>query len=163
MKFFTSVLFLCFLLSGIGGQNIDAATYDGIEELPTTIENKDQVDLGAPVKIKLIIQEKEGNIVEFNSNISLNKNIIELFGSTSPYIRITNLDNNEVVYSDFNTIYQNTKNKVKIQQAYPTVKSITIDPGRYEIYYEYKLRVKTNADDEPFRVGNSGGLPILIK
>ncbi|MCM3444192.1 hypothetical protein [Metabacillus halosaccharovorans] len=163
MKFLASILFFCFLLLGIGSYKGDATSYDGIVELPQTSDNKDQVDLGAPVKINLTIKEKKGNVLEFDSNVSIIKKVKKLFGSTSPFIKVTNLDNNEVVYSDFDNIKGTNKQEVKMQQQYSSVKSIKLDPGKYEIYYEYEMRIKTSTKDDPFRVGKSGALPIVIK
>jgi hypothetical protein len=163
MKVLISVFFSCIILSGIGSYNVKATTYDGVAKLPITHDNKNQVELGVPVKIKLTVREKNSNILEFDSNVSLIKNIETLSGSISPYIRITNLDTNEVVYSDFNGINQANKHVIKIKQAYPSTKSVKLDSGKYEVYYEYQIIKKTNKKDYSFSIGKSGGIPIRIK
>ncbi|MGN7941424.1 MULTISPECIES: hypothetical protein [Bacillaceae] len=163
MKGLYSILFLCFLLIGIVNYNVDATTYDGVVELPKTTNNNTQVDEGIPVKINLTVRVKKGNILEFDSNVSLVKEIEKLSGSTSPYIRITNLDNNEVVYSDFNKINQANNQEIKLKHTYPSIKSIKLDAGRYEIFYEYRLEVKPSKKDDPFIIEKSGGIPIRVK
>lgn len=163
MKALYSVLFFCLLLIGNVSYNVNATTYDGIVELPITTNNNAQVDEGVPVKIQLTVLEKIGNILEFDSNVSLVKEIEKLSGRISPYIRITNLDNNEVVYSDFNKINQANNQVIKLKHTYPSIKSIKLDAGRYEIFYEYRLEVKPNKKDDPFIIGKSGGIPIRVE
>ncbi|WP_226669599.1 hypothetical protein [Metabacillus litoralis] len=161
MKALILGIVFCFLLSG--GINDNVTTYDGFTKLPKIIDTKDQAGRDVPVKINLTVREKKGKVLEFDSNVSLLKDIENLKGSTSPYIRITNLENGKVIYSDFNGINQNNKREIRVKEMYSSNKSIKLDSGKYEVYYEYEMKIKTNKSDPLFGYEKSGGFPIEIK
>lgn len=94
------------------------------------------------LKLNLQVREKKGNIIEFDSNVSLIKGIQKLSGSIPPYIRITNLDNNEVVYSDFNNINQANNQDIKLKQTYPSIKSIKLDEVDMKFFMNIEWRLK---------------------